>query len=77
MGLALIYKQEWPVLIVCPSSLKLNWKDEILNWITSIPKEFVVIIQTTKQQFPKNGKIFIMSYEIACRHESTIKEKKF
>jgi SWI/SNF-related matrix-associated actin-dependent regulator 1 of chromatin subfamily A len=32
LGLAYIYKKDWPLLIICPSSLKFNWQDEILRW---------------------------------------------
>jgi len=27
------YKDEWPVLIICPSSVRLSWQDEILRWL--------------------------------------------
>ena len=32
IGILLLYMQDWPLLIICPSSLKFIWRDEILKW---------------------------------------------
>lgn len=28
-----VYRHEWPFLVICPSSLRLNWQMEALNWL--------------------------------------------
>ena len=33
IAVAAQYKDEWPVLIICPSSVRLSWQDEILRWL--------------------------------------------
>lgn len=33
MGIAYLYKSDWPLFIVTPSSLRHTWKDEILKWL--------------------------------------------
>ena len=39
LALAAIYQQSWPLLIICPSSLKYTWQDEILNWLNYIEEK--------------------------------------
>lgn len=36
IGIMYIYNIDWPLLIICPSSLKFSWRDEILQWIPTI-----------------------------------------
>jgi SWI/SNF-related matrix-associated actin-dependent regulator of chromatin subfamily A-like protein 1 len=36
IGICAVFKENWPVLILCPSSLRYNWRDEITNWLKEI-----------------------------------------
>ena len=33
IGLSCLYQKDWPVLVICPSSLKFAWRDEITLWL--------------------------------------------
>ena len=30
---ALIYRSDWPVLVICPSSVRLHWEEQLLHWL--------------------------------------------
>ena len=79
IGIALLYKEEWPVLIICPSSLKFVWRDEILKWIPDIndDKINIQIFKTSKDIFKCGVKIYIMSYDLTVKLEEKIVSKNF
>ena len=79
IGIALLYKEEWPVLIICPSSLKFVWRDEILKWIPNIndDKINIQIFKTSKDYFKCGVKFYIMSYDLTIKLEDKINEKNF
>jgi SWI/SNF-related matrix-associated actin-dependent regulator of chromatin subfamily A-like protein 1 len=33
LGLALAYRTEWPLIILCPNFAKFSWRTEILKWL--------------------------------------------
>lgn len=47
LALAYMYKEEWPLLVVCPSSLKYTWREQIMRWFKSIKEYEVQIYQKT------------------------------
>ena len=79
IGISLLFKENWPVLIICPSSLKLVWRDEILKWIPDINKDKIniQIFKSGKDQFKSGEKFYIMSYDLTIKLEEKIKNKNF
>jgi SNF2 family DNA or RNA helicase len=49
--IARIYQEDWPLLILCPSALKLNWQDELNKWLQDLPKDEIQILNTNKDKF--------------------------
>ena len=39
---------EWPLLVVCPSSMRFAWKDAALRWIPGLDPEDVTVITSGK-----------------------------
>ena len=79
LGISLLYKEEWPILIICPSSLKYVWRNEILKWIPDIndDKINIQIIEKSKDIFKCGVKIYIMSYDLSVKLEEKIVNKNF
>lgn len=46
IAIAYFYKEEWPLLIVVPSSLRYPWTEEIEKWIPELGPEEINVIQT-------------------------------
>lgn len=51
-----------PVVIVCPASVKLNWKKEIEKWYIN-PGKIVVMDKNTQDT---DGQFYIVNYDILC-----------
>ena len=79
IGVSLLFKENWPVLIICPSSLKLVWRDDIEKWIPEINKDKINIqvFKSSKDQFKNGEKFYIMSYDLSVKLEQKIKDKNF
>ena len=62
------------VLIICPATLKLNWKKELQRWLTT-PRNIHVL--TSSDQFPTVPDIVVMNYDIAAKFEKQLKAIKW
>ena len=78
IGLSCLYQKDWPVLVICPSSLKFAWRDEITLWLGEIlKKDEVQVIKHSKNDFKEDKKYYIISYDLSVRMIDKIIEKKF
>ena len=77
--IASIFKENWPVLIVAPSSLKFNWRDELLHWLKgdNIQKQDIQIFKSGKDDFKPNAKFYILSYDLCSRISEKLIAKNF
>jgi SNF2 family DNA or RNA helicase len=62
-----MYKEDWPVVVICPTSLKFNWKAEILKWLKDdINEQNIQILATAKSAIYKTSKFLIGKWSITC-----------
>ncbi|TRY72759.1 hypothetical protein TCAL_00987 [Tigriopus californicus] len=76
LAVASAYRSEWPLLIVCPSSVRFSWRDALLRWIPSVPEEDVTVI-TTGKDFLCNGQAVVISYDLMSRKEKELIDRQF
>lgn len=65
LGISYLYKADWPLLILAPSSLKLVWRDEVHKWLPNIPESQIEVVKCKKGAFQKHHQIYILSYNLA------------
>ncbi|XP_036926302.1 DNA annealing helicase and endonuclease ZRANB3 isoform X2 [Sturnira hondurensis] len=63
IAIAYFYKEEWPLLIVVPSSLRYPWTEEIEKWIPELgPDEISVIQNKTDVGRISTSKVTVLGY---------------
>jgi len=62
----------YPIIIVCPASVKLNWQKEILKWTVN-PGKIVIVNKNTKEY---DGKFYIINYDILSNFVYVPKKEK-
>ena len=78
IGLSSLYQKDWPVLVICPSSLKFAWRDEITQWLSEVlNKDEIQVIKKSKNDFKENIKYYVISYDLSVKMIDKIIEKKF
>jgi len=76
LGLASYYRQAWPVLIICPSSVRFAWEEAITRWLPSVDKEDVTVI-TKGKDYVGAGKFIIVSYDLVSKKNEDLRRKNF
>lgn len=72
IAIARHYQDDWPLVVIAPASLLLNWKKEILQWLPDIKDEDIRIIKNGSQK--PSRLITIASYDYTIKQEQAIKD---
>ena len=76
IGLCKLYQENWPVLIICPGSVKYSWKGELMNWL-KIKEKYIQILNSSKNKFNNRAEFFIISYDLVRRVYKKLYRRKF
>ncbi|NXN26741.1 ZRAB3 endonuclease, partial [Nycticryphes semicollaris] len=73
IAISYYYKNEWPLLIVVPSSLRYPWVDEMEKWIPELSPDDISIIQTkTDTERISTSKVTILGYGLLTSDAQTL-----
>lgn len=70
------YQEEWPVLIVCPASMKISWANAFQRWIPTLSANDINVVMTTKCSL-NEGLVNIVSYDLLVKLSKELKELNF
>jgi superfamily II DNA or RNA helicase len=76
IAIAAAYQEEWPVFVLCPASVKLNWRDEFKRWMPFLENKDFYILES-KKTMKNAAKVWIASYHMATYLESMLNTKTF
>eukprot|EP00092_Neocalanus_flemingeri_P016312 GFUD01017657.1.p1 GENE.GFUD01017657.1~~GFUD01017657.1.p1 ORF type:complete len:811 (-),score=228.30 GFUD01017657.1:63-2438(-) len=76
LGLASYYRQAWPVLVICPSTMRFSWEEAIGRWLPSVDRQDITVI-TTGKDFVGNAKFTVISYDLVKKKSEELKKKNF
>ena len=75
--IAKLYEEDWPVLIICPGSVKYSWKNEIQLRLL-IPEKKIQIINSSKTKIKnQNINFYIISYDLCRNIQKKLKKLNF
>jgi SWI/SNF-related matrix-associated actin-dependent regulator 1 of chromatin subfamily A len=74
-----LYNHIGRTLIVCPNSVKLNWRKEILDWLHTVRSTDIMIINasTTSERIPNDKTFYIINYDIVEKYLNILESIAF
>lgn len=70
------YSKDWPLLVVTPSSVRYSWEESFHNWLPSLDRQEICVINSGKDHIP-NNKVVLMSYDLLTKLKDSIIKRKF
>lgn len=76
LGIADYYRDEWPLLVVCPSSMRFQWEEEIRRNLPHVPSYSIYVLTNSKDDFER-AKVVILSYDLMGTKKDMLKSYGF
>eukprot|EP01103_Thecamoeba_quadrilineata_P015644 TRINITY_DN5007_c0_g1_i1.p1 TRINITY_DN5007_c0_g1~~TRINITY_DN5007_c0_g1_i1.p1 ORF type:complete len:823 (-),score=154.18 TRINITY_DN5007_c0_g1_i1:46-2403(-) len=77
IALAAYYRNEWPFLIICPSSVRYNWVNELQKWLSISADDINVILTGKSEDLRLEKMVTIISYDLVPRLAPFLKKAAF
>ncbi|XP_022051842.1 SWI/SNF-related matrix-associated actin-dependent regulator of chromatin subfamily A-like protein 1 isoform X2 [Acanthochromis polyacanthus] len=74
--IAAYYRNEWPLLVVAPSSVRFTWAEAFRRWLPSLSPDSINVVVKAKDNL-RSGLINIISYDLLSRMEKQQKGNSF
>ncbi|CAM9208687.1 unnamed protein product [Chrysoparadoxa australica] len=73
------YVEEWPLLIIAPSSARFHWQSELLKWLDGdfLREEEILVMCSGRDKIRKKHRVVITSYDLVNRTKDQLAAKKF
>ncbi|KAG5187890.1 SNF2 family N-terminal domain-containing protein, partial [Tribonema minus] len=70
IAIAAAYADEWPLLVLCPTALRDNWRNELLKWVPRLCSSGVTVVKDSSSELcTSNGRrqAFVVTYGLLPR----------
>ncbi|XP_071322118.1 SWI/SNF-related matrix-associated actin-dependent regulator of chromatin subfamily A-like protein 1 [Trachinotus anak] len=64
--IAAYYRNEWPLLVVAPSSVRFTWAEAFTRWLPSLSPDSINVVVKAKDNL-RSGLVNIISYDLLSR----------
>mmetsp|Transcript_13972 Transcript_13972/g.33857 ORF Transcript_13972/g.33857 Transcript_13972/m.33857 type:complete len:841 (+) Transcript_13972:68-2590(+) len=71
IGVVCEFVDDWPVIVVVPPSLRLMWKDQLLQWTSRafLGEDEVQVVSTGRDRVLPSSRFVIISYNLLALHK--------
>lgn len=74
--IAAVYRKEWPVLVVAPSSVRFTWAQAFSRWLPSVDADTINVVKTGKDQL-SSPTVNIISHDLLARLSKQLTQRQF
>lgn len=73
IGVLNLHPEYENILVICPASLRLNWKREIEKWTVN---DYTIGV-VNRDDYPENTDILIINYDVVQKHREKLMEREW